>query len=52
MLYPYAYRYKLGDFVVLFHPINMATLYVKKELLNNEKKLYDVIKKSPHAEEW
>ena len=38
MLYPYAYRYKLGDFVVLFHPINMATLYVKKELLNNEKK--------------
>lgn len=52
MLYPYIYRYEMGDIVALFHPINMAVLYVKKELLSNEGKLYNTIIKSPYAEEW
>lgn len=52
MLYPYIYRYEVGDVVALFHPINMATLYVNKALLSNEEKLYEAIKESPYAEEW
>lgn len=52
MLYPYIYRYEIGNVISLFHPINMATLYVNKSLLGNEEKLYDMIKESAYGEDW
>lgn len=52
MLYPYIYYYEIGNVVSLFHPINMATLYVDKSLFDNKEKLLDYIKESKYSEDW
>ena len=52
MLYPYIYRYELDNIIALFHPVNMATLYVDKTIITDEEALYDIINKSEFRDEW
>ena len=51
-LYIYIYYYEIGNVVSLFHPINMATLYVDKSLFDNKEILLDYIKESKYSEDW